>query len=72
MMHLNKLLHMTLLPCLLMSTSVIADALTPQDFAYGIELETGKQSLQQFELPLHVLQHGQHTNYADVRLFDTA
>lgn len=66
------LIHKTLITLLLYSLfSQTVCALIKQDFAYSVDINQGKQSLRQFELPLFALNKIKRQDYGDLRIFNS-
>lgn len=63
--------HKTFIALLLYSLfSQTVCALIKQDFAYSVDINQGKQSLRQFELPLFILNKIKRQDYGDLRIFN--
>ena len=68
-----RVLVMTAMSMLLAASQTVF-AVTPNDFAFGLELEVDstKGPVAQFQLPAEVLKDAGHSNLADLRIFNSA
>lgn len=69
----KKMLCCLLLCLAVCSTSVVGAELTPDQFAFGLSLETsGDQAFYELSLPLAVYQASHRTDLGDIRVFNAA